>query len=376
MIVGYGALGGMILDQLATLGLPQVVTVVGRNAGTLLSRVNTAIAVASIHGHAYDLRWRSCDVLDAGAMAELIDSERPDIILNTACLLPWFEVERLGNGQVRFAEAGRGSIVAIDAIVPYRLMQAVAKASHRPVMINASYPDVVHPALAGIGMAPDIGIGNVANAVPMVRAAASALLEAPVERIDLRFATHHSVSHRIAGAGLSSADRRAYVLRVGLDGVDVTDRVDSSALFELAATRFRRVIGAAGQGITAANAIAVVRAFERSTATRIHAPGPAGLPGGYPVVIYDGRVSIAEDFGFSRGEAIMANSEAHAMDGIRSVSDDGAIEFTDRTSDILKSCLGIDVSKFNISECADIGFEMLDRLKNLRQSPHHLEKIG
>ena len=55
-----------------------------------------------------------------------------------------------------------------------RLMQATRAADFKGAVVNASYPDVTHAALAAEGLSPLVGIGNVANAVPGLRPGSSA----------------------------------------------------------------------------------------------------------------------------------------------------------------------------------------------------------
>jgi len=57
------------------------------------------------------------------------------------------------------------------------LMQAVKASGIATKTVNAAFPDAVNPILARIGLAPDIGVGNVANLVPAVRLSIARLLE-------------------------------------------------------------------------------------------------------------------------------------------------------------------------------------------------------
>lgn len=50
-----------------------------------------------------------------------------------------------------------------------KLMKAVRASGTGAVVVNAAYPDAVHPALAEAGLSPALGIGNAANSVPALR---------------------------------------------------------------------------------------------------------------------------------------------------------------------------------------------------------------
>ena len=82
--------------------------------------------------------------------------------------------------------------------------------------------------------------------------------------------------------------------------------------------------------ITTAAAMPVLEALLPGGAPlRWSTPAPAGLPGGYPVRIADGHVSLDLPPGLSQAEAVAYNERAGRGDGVERIDDDGTVYFTD-----------------------------------------------
>lgn len=122
--------------------------------------------------------------------------------------------------------------------------------------------------------------------------------------------------------------------------------------------RYRRTGGMTGQAMTVASALSVIEPLARGTAAATHAPGPSGLPGGYPVTIGPAGVSLDLAAGQPAAEAIRINSEGQRHDGIRRITDDGYIEFEDWASAILHDQLGYDCPRLHWSEADDRATEL------------------
>jgi len=52
-----------------------------------------------------------------------------------------------------------------------------------------------------------------------------------------------------------------------------------------------------------------------------HVPGPNGLPGGYPVRVHGGKVSLRLPSGLSEAEAVARNEQSATRDGVRADMD-------------------------------------------------------
>lgn len=83
--------------------------------------------------------------------------------------------------------------------------------------------------------------------------------------------------------------------------------------------------------ITAASALPVIKAMlPGGDDLRFSAPAPQGLPGGYPVRIQGGEVTLDLPSGVSLDEAIAFNETMSSLDGVQAIDNDGTIHFTDK----------------------------------------------
>ena len=86
--------------------------------------------------------------------------------------------------------------------------------------------------------------------------------------------------------------------------------------------------------VTAAACVRVVEALlPGAGTTRISAPAPFGLPGGYPVVIEDGTISLDLPPGQELDEVSAWQSSIARHDGVDSIAADGTVTFTERARD-------------------------------------------
>jgi hypothetical protein len=139
----------------------------------------------------------------------------------------------------------------------------------------------------------------------------------------------------------------------------VTAELDIDEVLGQLPQRFRRPGGRRGHSLTASSALAVILAMANDTGDFTHAPGPNGLPGGYPVTVdgQGGRLALPPDI--DRREAIRINEEGAWFDGIERIDDDGTIHFRDEQMRIMKDMLGYYVKSMTIEE-SEACFKELD----------------
>jgi hypothetical protein len=83
--------------------------------------------------------------------------------------------------------------------------------------------------------------------------------------------------------------------------------------------------------ITAASALPVLIALlPGASRLQFSAPAPMGLPGGYPVIIDSGEISLDLPIDLSREQAIAFNQRQGERDGVARIDVDGTLYFTDR----------------------------------------------
>lgn len=367
LIAGCGVLGGAVLDFLSQSDGDYQIFVGAKDADKLARRVNLTRYTALNLGRTPSIEPVRLDLMEVDRTAESIATIRPDIIFNATTLHSWWVITRLPPEAFQRLDKARGGVwTPMHLVLTRRLMQAVKRAGVPAVVVNASYPDVVNAALAGEGLSPAVGIGNIANAVPGVRLAGAHLLQCGVDEVDVRFFAHHYLSYRMPSTG--GTDGAPYHLTVLRAGKEIpTDRLDHNEIFSLVAGRFRRIKGLAGQSVTASSATAVLRAIADDTGRVVHAPGPLGLVGGYPVNLGRSSVSVALPSGLSLDAAIEINRQCQKFDGIEDIDTAGTVHFTAEAASVMREELGYDCEHLPLDECEERAEELAKKFAEYRQ---------
>lgn len=367
LIFGQGVLGGAVLDFLTQADRAYDIVIVARDAEKLARRVNLARYAALNLGRNPSVGSCTIDLTNVEQSAALIDSVKPDIIFNATTLHSWWVITQLPANAFQRLDKARGGVwTPMHLVLIRHLMKAVRQAEYPGMVVNSSYPDVTHAALAGERLAPAVGIGNVANAVPGIRLAVAYLLKCDVSEIEVRFFAQHYLSYRMPSTG--GTDGAPYHLTIYRRGEEVpTDRADHQEIFSLVAGRFRRVKGLAGQSVTASSATAVLRAIADGTGRTVHAPGPLGLVGGYPVKFGQRGVEIDLPNGLALQAAIEVNRRCQRFDGIEDVDAAGTVHFTAEAAGVMREEIGYDCEHLPLTECEERAAELARKLTEYRE---------
>ncbi|EPE97040.1 hypothetical protein [Rhizobium grahamii] len=358
LIIGQGVLGGDVLDLLLQSGADLAITVGARNPEKALQRINLARYTALNLGHSQPVDLVGVDLMEIQQTADLIERLKPDIIFNATTLHSWWVITKLPQAAFARLDAGRGGIwTPMHQVLVRKLMKAVRLVDSKAVVVNASYPDVVNASLAGEGLAPSVGIGNIANAVPGIRLAAAHMLNLPPAAVDVRFFAHHYLSYRMPSTG--GTDGAPYHLTIYVNGMEIpAEEIDHDALFKSVAGRFRRIKGLAGQSVTASSATAMLLALANPAGQVVHAPGVHGLVGGYPVRITKAGLLVDLPETLTLEEAIDVNYHCQHYDGIESIDVDGTVRFTAASTAVLREVLGYDLNAYRPEECEERAAEL------------------
>ena len=230
----------------------------------------------------------------------------------------------------------------------YDLMRAVVSSRVKVLTVNAAYPDAVNVVLDKAGLAPDVGVGNVANLIPAIRLAIARLAMCDAGQVQVKLAAQHFFSHHVARIGLPAMAH--YRLAYRINGQDCTGEFDDALIFNSVCTHFRSLGGRDDQFLTATSAVSVVENLLSLDEIETHAPGPHGLPGGYPVRIGMGKVLLSLPYGVSRSEAISANQQGQSQDGIREVHADGSVSFESEQMAIMETLLGFAMPRLQLAD--------------------------
>ncbi|MEO3973461.1 hypothetical protein [Streptomyces sp. CAU 1734] len=349
MLLGMGDLSARVLSML--LGDPATnrVVLAGRDTEAIRRRGNLALFTAANLGLHGTVDTVHIDLRDVGATAETLAEVRPDIIFMGGSLQSWRVITALPEAVFKdLDEAQFGPWLPMHLTLNHLLMRAVRDSGVDTRVVNAAFPDAVGPILGKVGLAPAIGVGNVANIVPALTLGAAHLLDTHPSRVELRLTAQHYFSHYVPRFG--DAGRGAYHLAATVRGRPGTAELDHGALFAQLGGRLKRLGGIDGQLLTASSAVRVLRGMATDSGVLAHAPAPDGLPGGYPVRVSRDGGTLDLPEGLDRDEAIRLNEECQRADGIDHIDDDGTVHFTEPEMAVMKRLLGYECRRMRLDD--------------------------
>ena len=252
-------------------------------------------------------RFVVADCTDQSVVEALLADANPDVIVQCASLLsPWALVDRTDDVARAIASAGLGVMLPMQLPV----IRAVMSAGFAGPVANLSFPDVTNGILDRLGLAPTIGLGNVTMQLLRVRGALRAELGPDAELPLVRIIGHHNQVYPVMQARPPADPNDRVRVFLGEEG----ERAD-----HLAYVGHPYASGVVYNQVTASACIRVVEALLPGAApTRISAPAPFGLPGGYPVVIDDGTITLDLPPGQDLDEVSAWQSSIARGDGVDS----------------------------------------------------------
>jgi hypothetical protein len=343
VVLGTGSLAHATCDALATVSPEPInVTVAGRDRGKAEAVCYLAGTRAALAGSGVTFRPVAAGV-DAG-LGDVLAGTRPAGVLVCAShQSPWERIAAPSAWTDLLTRAGFGLALPLHADIAARTGRLLAAHAPGAWLVNACFPDAVNPVLAALGIPVLCGVGNVGIAAASLQAA----LALP-DQSRLHVLAHHAQLH-------APADEA----RAWLDG---TPLPDVTAL--LAAQR--AIDGSLLNRVTGLTAALVLSALLTGATTDTHVPGPNGLPGGYPVRLAAGRVSLRLPAGISEAEAIGFNQWAARHDGVR--VEDGKIHF-ETAAGLPEAVAGL--KDFDAAELTVVCQELLALRAELRKQPHN-----
>ncbi|MFT7392187.1 MAG: hypothetical protein ACI9ZH_002424 [Paracoccaceae bacterium] len=350
LILSVGELGSSVLEAAARSGLFARIVIAGRDEGKAVARANSAAIGAGLEGWYPSVVGERLDV-DDPAFVPRIRAIAPDIVLTTATLMPWWQVDRSTAAKLPF-----GGYVSLHLAVMKTFRDRLAEADLNAIWIGASYPDVLNPILHRTGFGPLCGIGNVAEPIPKLIAGLSRRLNTSPGAIAVKLVAQHAFEYH-AFADAPTGDAPPFLLHAEADGADVTAMAREMLLAPFPFTYdlfFNRV--------TASAAIQAFRAFLSPGPTATHLPGVNGLVGGYPVIVRDGAATLDLHPSWSETEAIDTNRRSLPYEGIESIGPDGEVAFTEAAQAAFHRLLGKRVERVTIETAAHQAHDLLRAL--------------
>lgn len=365
MIVGVGDLSKLVIDQLLTDVSTNKLVLVGRDLDSLDKIANLARYTATDLGREVEISTAVVDLEDVDHTSEVLKKYDPDIVLMTASLQPWHTINELPDQLLnRLYEAQLGPWLPLHLALNLNLMKAVKKAGIDPITVNAVFPDAVNPILDQVGLAPTVGVGNVANIIPALTFGVSALTGVSAQNVQVRLVAQHYFTHFVPRYGHKG--NSAYHLSA--EDLSCGNELEFSheKLFKMLGGILSRQGGTGGQVLTAKSTAKTIRAIARDSHVVAHAPAPNGLPGGYPVVVNAHGASLNLPSNLSEAEAIAINQCCQEADGILHIDHEGTVWFTEREMNIMTELLGYQVVSLPVDEVWDRARELTRRLGDLK----------
>jgi hypothetical protein len=213
--------------------------------------------------------------------------------------------------------------------------------------VNACYPDAVNPLLAALDAAPLCGIGNIATIAASLRAS----LDQEQRTEPLRVLAHHWHLHQVP----PDREALAWLGDRPLDGI--TERLAAQRAFDR--VELGRVAGAAAGRL--------LTALLTGTELRTCVPGPAGLGGGYPVLVRDCGLTLDLPAPVSAAQAALLNQYWADEDGAR--VQDGRVVLALAAGQALEPWLPDRADGFHAEELDEVAAELVALRDRLRTRP-------
>ena len=330
-----------------------------RDADAARAVAGQARLIAALSGGPRHIEGARIDLTDIDETAAELARLRPDVIVLTASRLTWWQLPD------RVARVPYGAWLPLHVTLTRSLMESRALAGLAAPVVALPYPDAVGPVLAGAGLAPELGAGNVLEMAAKLRTCAAEQNHAPLEKVDVRLVAHHatertafSAFHALGGEGPLTPP--PFLARICVDDDPLPDET-AHAYFTMP---YPLPEGRATHLLTAAAAAATVRALLSPRPLRLHAPGPGGRPGGYPVLISRAGVELDLPAGVSEPDAIAINAVAARWDGIERIAPDGTVTFSADAAQEIERSLGLRIKQITIDDHAAVADELAARLQN------------
>jgi len=256
------------------------------------------------------------DGQDVESLKVLLTRFEPELIVQCASLLSPFALRSVPTGAAQAVLKGGFALqLAAQLAVIRALMQARRAVGMRCPVINCSYPDVTHPILAAEGLAPTVGIGNVAIMALIYQRNLAGANEATLKVVGQHAQLGPVLEGRFAAA-------ETPVPLVFLNGKRLAPE---RLLFDAGLQG-----GAAMNHLAGSTIVPILRGFsERDGVVETHAPGVFGLAGGFPVRFERGVLELRLPDGLTREEAVSFNHLAAKGEGIERIAEDGTVFYTD-----------------------------------------------
>jgi hypothetical protein len=338
LICGTGAFAERILcDIAASAAEPLTIVVAGRNIERLDWLKTAANARAVVFGRPVSVESQQVDFRSEDATARCLSALQPRVVVQSASAQPSSVIGVSEDAWSRLVAQTSFSVTALfQAYLSIRVARAVKAHAPQAHFVNCCYPDVANSILKALELPVSCGLGNIAILASVFSAHSRG------RTLPVRVLAHYQT---VTPWRQPCEHRKGRPPRVWLGDNEIADVFATFADVRLTRAPVIEISGAAN--------VPMLLAMAAGKSWSGHAPGPGGLPGGYPVALKNGVVDLDLPKGLSRTEAIAWNAEFERTDGLY-VSDDKRLEFTgnlhDRLSELSPSlATGFAIADFDVA---------------------------
>lgn len=307
------------------------------------------------------------DLTREGAIEEVFSTYRPDVTVQAAIPVSWYT---LANSvpkdiwkRVNF-EARLGPFLPLLLSFPIKFMEGWKAAGSPGHVIQLSFPDVVNPILAGIGLAPTAGSGNTENLCSTLRLVVADKLKLPTREIDIKLIAHHYHSWFMRSPSeLSDLEGRMFYFRAFANSYDVTDEFISDENF---LPTVRKRYPYQRPRFAATSVVKNTLRMLRKDGVVSHVSSPAALGGGMDARFTSTGFVPVLPKGVTMQDVEKLLQSAREADGIEALAEDGAVTFTDKANGAMSELLGFDCKVLKPSEVHDRAAELLNCIQSIR----------
>ena len=339
LFIGAGDVGLRMANGLLARAKLDRLVLADRNAEAVAPR---AAMLGACHGARVD--FEEIDGRDRSALEALLRRAAPDLVVQCASLIsPWAIIGRPHPVAQTLSKAGIALQIPAQLPILMNVMEAARQCGLEAPVANMTMPDILHPLLDKLGLAPSIGLGNVS--IHHLRVRHSLVEDGGHDGGELlRILGHHCQVYDVMQARQPADEADRVRVYLGEEG----HRAD-----HLAYQGLPFPAGPIYNEITAAAALPVLLALlPGAERLRFSAPAPQGLPGGYPVAIEGGGIALDLPPGVALDDAIAFNNHQGRRDGVERISPDGTLQYTEA---VRQAVAGLDPALAEPIEPARLG---------------------
>lgn len=334
MVIGTGRLACSLLQAITGIAPDECRTlIVGRNLGRTARLAELIGARVSALGRSMKVMAQSADLgNDESIQALFLRFECRCVAIAASSQSPYEKITHPTAWTDLVQDGGYALTVPCNAALPARVARALDMLGSNATLVNGALPDVVNPILVRLTERQLYGFGNVGTI-------ASFMITPDAYRANRKRILAHHVH-----LSTPADPRDEFCVWDGSISTD-PDLSTLAGMRSLPREELNEIAGFSGAALIIATL----------TGTRLagHAAGPLGLPGGYPVIIEAGRMTLDLPPGITVKQAVARNSAWARMDGVAEQLD-GRIKLTSALSSKLNRILPAAPTEINLRDHAAI----------------------